>query len=341
VVFRTPERQCGDDRCASRATGLAAFVEDRQTMEPMIWIGGHAAGEPRSALYLSAASETDSETDSEAGAGISPRSAWLVAVAAEGVEVRRFALPSMRVRALGETLEIRRVRADATWPLPPDARGPFAWIEGDPPSLIALLGEGRAGVIALGAGAAAIEPFDVPSGTARVAACGRWIAFGTERGVTVRAPDGLARTLDVALRPPLEGALRLRCDEGGAEVLALGDGRISRARCDEEGCEEPEVIVARGVHRFDVAELSGATLVAWTDGAEGPVRLVRVTAEGPPSVSVPAPCWSEPSDGLCGEPRLASDGRIAYLATRSDRDLRVLRSEDGIVWRALPGLEQP
>ena len=324
VVFRTPAVQCAEDRCASRATGLAAFVEDRQTMEPMVWIGGHAAGDPRGALHIP-----------------SPGTAWMVAVAEEGTEVRRFALPETRVRALGETIEIPRVRAEASWPLPPEAHEPFAWIDGDPPSLVASLGGGRVGVLRLGDGAVPLEAFEVPPGIPRVAVCGGWIAVGTERGIAVRAPDGTSHEIGVALRPPLPGALQLRCDAEGSDLLALGDGRVSRIPCDPAGCAEPQPVVEGGVHRFAVAVLGDATLVAWTGAADGPVRLVRVAADGPPTDSVPAPCWSEPTEGLCGEPRLASDGRVAFLATRSDRDLRVVMTEDGIAWRALPGLEQP
>ena len=83
-------------------------------------------------------------------------------------------------------------------------------------------------------------------------------------------------------------------------------------------------------------------MVAWTDDAEaGPVRLTRHEEGSEVEMSLPSPCWNDPQDGLCGEPRLASDGEGLVLVTRQEEDLRVLRSPDGRSWAALRGLEQP
>ena len=54
-----------------------------------------------------------------------------------------------------------------------------------------------------------------------------------------------------------------------------------------------------------------------------------------------AACWTDPTEGLCGAPRLATDGSTVMLIGRHEDELRVLTSDDGARWTALPGLGQP
>jgi hypothetical protein len=127
------------------------------------------------------------------------------------------------------------------------------------------------------------------------------------------------------------------------DVWVRSDGALRRARCDADGCAAPETVVDGDVEAFDVAGIGADTLAAWTsDADDGPVWVTRVPADGgEPVTVVPAACWTDPRDGLCGAPRLASDGRTAMLVARDGTDLRVVRTTDGVRWSALRGLEQP
>ena len=51
-------------------------------------------------------------------------------------------------------------------------------------------------------------------------------------------------------------------------------------------------------------------------------------------------CWSDPPDGLCGEPRIASDGHTLAVVTRQEEDLRIVTSADGVTFGHPAGLEQ-
>ena len=101
-------------------------------------------------------------------------------------------------------------------------------------------------------------------------------------------------------------------------------------------------MVERDVSAYDVTRIGDDTLVAWTDDVEdGAIRVVQITRDGSRETRVPAACWTDPRDGLCGAPRLASNGSRAVLVARDETDLRVVITEDGEQWAPLRGLEQP
>lgn len=321
LVWSMPDAQCRDGACAQRATGLAALVEDRQRLRPWAWLAAHPVGDAEDALLL--------EDDA----------VWVAAlVDAEHLAARRFPMPS-RPEGAGEP-PLVRPELDRTFATGPVERA--HWLSGDPPSLVFLGPEGAAR-LSMADGASVLR-LASPGGTVRIASCGEgesaWIVLGSERGARVRRADGAgAGALGLRARPPDRGALRALCTEDGwLEVWARQDGALVRARCGTEACSAPEVVVSRGVDRFDVVRFRGASWAAHTAGNEASVRWTRA-GEAPHS-SLPAPCWT-PVQGLCGEPRVVTDGHRVAIATRQAGDMRVIVSDDGVMWRGLDGLEQP
>lgn len=310
AFWTTPEAQCDEDRCVHRATGVGAFLEARQDLEPMFWLQGHPASVP-------------------SGIFVTGRTAWIAAVAEEGHALRRFTLPEPTVRAIGEEREPPQIAAELEHPLTLPERPTLRWTE----DALVWAADGEGGRIGFDG---AVSTFEGPPGRPRLATCGGWIAIGTARGLAMRAPSGATVSVDGALRPPGPRSLRIACDAGGAELWWLEDGALRRARCDGDGCAPAEA--PRGAARaFDVTRFRGATVVAWAAHPEtGPVRLARIADET--TTSVPAPCWTDPAEGLCGEPRLATDGETVALVARQEDDLRVLGSDDAVSWRPLAGL---
>ncbi len=323
LVWSTSRSQCAREEggCARRATGLAAFLEDRQTLEPMVWVGAHPRFTPWRAIHVAG------------------QRAWVIAETEDGSEVRAFELPEPEVRPLGAEREPPRLDAVERWEVL-DGRT-AAWLPGDPP-WVAVAGADGAQARSLGDASPIALP--LPGRTPVIRACGDasrgWLVVGTEAGaVAVRAPDGAVRPLPaVRLDPAVDGALDVACDGDALEVFSLDRGRLSAQRCGAAACEPPRVLADADVRAFDGVVFGGEPLAAWTDDPEaGPVWLSR--ADG--SRTLPAPCWTDPMDGLCGEPRLAAGEGGLTLVTRQGEDLRVLRSDDGARWTALSGLEQP
>lgn len=320
-------RDCDEvGECARRATGLAALLEDRQLLEPMSWLAAHPVGAPEDAIH------------------VEDRTAWVVATTAEGgAEVRRFTVPAPEVRALGAARTAPQLPAEARWPL---AEGParVAWVPGAPPRVVAAR-EGAADVRRLEEDAPEVT-IEAPRGLLRIATCGDaeagWIAIGSERGVMVSRAGSPSVAAELAVRPPERERLRVVCVGDAAHVLAVSDGALHRVICsgsEPPGCGEAEEIVD-DVAGFDAVAFGDTTLIAWTDDAEaGAVRVTRIEGETV-TTSVPSPCWTDPQDGLCGAPRLATDGAHVMLVVRQESDLRALVSEDGQRWSALEGLEQ-
>lgn len=322
VVWSTSPARCAEseDGCERQATGLAAFLDDHQTLEPMMWLSAHPLGAPGQAIYV--ASST----------------AWIVSVGLAEALVRRFPLPPPEVRALGQELEPTGITADTSWPLMVDAGATFAWIGGDPPRLLFAQGT-NAGVLELRDGAIP-ETFEGPGGRVQATSCGGWLAIGSEEGLVVRPDGGEAWREPQRVVPPEPHGLAVVCRGGRLEVFTLADHTLSRSLCEPPGpCARAERLL-EGVASFDAVDHAGTTLVAWSDGDRGAVRVTRLTPTGA-LTTVPAPCWSDPPDGLCGEPRLASDGHTVMLATRLGEDLRVVQSRDGVRFEPLIGLAQP
>ncbi|MGE3633317.1 MAG: hypothetical protein AB7P00_25685, partial [Sandaracinaceae bacterium] len=331
LLWTTPDEQCADavpHGCSRRSTGLAAFLEDRQTLEPMMWIGAH----PR--VHVSHAYLIDGST------------LYALAVTEDGAAIRRFALTEPRVRALGQTIEVPRISADASWPVATPRT--IAWLEGSPPRAL-MAGADGVRTIELAEGSAE-QPLDIPDiGRALVVrACGTaddgWIVVAAERAAyAVRAPTLDVFPLDgVRLSPTERASLDPVCDGPTLRAVSLERGRLRLTTCDASGCASPVEIVAAHARAFDAELFGGALLVAWTDDPEeGPVRLARVALDSREvTETIPSPCWSEPADGLCGEPRLATDGTTLMVVTRQDEDLRALESSDGVTWSSLTGLLQ-
>lgn len=329
VLWSTSPSQCADSEegCARRSSGLAAFLEDRQTLEPMVWVQAHPAFRPSAAIHVQGTT------------------AWVVATAPEeGAEVRRFALPEPEVRPLGEEREVPRVSADAAWTVAPPRAG--AWLPGEPPWVLLAAGDGLE-VLRLTPDATPTR-LEGLGPAAVVETCGDasagWLVAAAGHGArAVQAPSGTALEVGaVHLDPPQPGALDVECEGPAAWIVGLDRGRVEAVRCVADGCGAPITVVEEGARTFDAVRHRGALLVAWTDDPEaGPVRLTRLDDGSEPETSLPAPCWTDPQDGLCGEARLASDGDSLVLVTRQEEDLRVLSSEDGRAFETLTGLEQP
>lgn len=243
---------------------------------------------------------------------------WIAAIGEPGLDVRAFTLTPSDT-PLAPTFA-RNVDLDAREPA-------VVWMEG--PSLA------WASVRGSGFWTEGAEPIAIDARGDRIAGCGRWIAIGSARSARVHQLGGPTHTLSFG------GDAELICDRTGVVVYALTRGLVRRARCDSEGCAEEPEPVARGVARFDAIRFRGADLIVWTDDAlDGAVRLTRVSRDGSIRTSIPAVCW-EPAEGMCGEPRIVADSTRAVMVARQGADLRILESEDGRHWRALPGLEQP
>ncbi len=322
VVWSTSSRTCAasPDGCERRATGLAALLEDRQTLEPMVWVGAHPIGSAAHSVH------------------VVDRVAHVVTARGGAAEVMRFELPEPSVRALGEEREVPRCTATDHWDLRATAPSSFAWIEGTPTRL-AYAGEGSAGVLSLEPNATPIT-FDAPPGRhPTVAACGDWIVAVTERSGTAWHASGGTFSLDQRIDPPDATSIRLVCRGARVEIWTLADRALTRAHCAAEGCSTREDL-RRGVAAFDALSFRGDTFVAFTDHAdEGVVRVTRLAASGA-RTQIPSACWSDPPGGLCGEPRLATDGTLLALVTRQEEDLRVITSRDGDRFDNLRGLEQ-
>ncbi len=325
VIWSTPAAQCGAN-CAQRATGLAAFIEDGQTLSrPVVWLRAHPMGEPREAVH------------------VGEHAAFVAAIVDDGLlDARRFAIPESGegeppqiIADLTRLIEVREARVH--------------WMAGEPPVLAWANGESAGLWVASGDR----EPVAVesPGGTVRIASAGTtsdgWIVFASERGLRVRRADGSGETLtvDAAIRPPERGALGALCRSADGcaqlEVWTLADGAIRSMTCEAGACGAVREVVPSGAARFDVARLRDEVFVAWTtDASNGPVRITRIDRAGEKSTTSIAACW-DPARGLCGEPQLASDTERLVVVTREGADLRVLESEDGRRWRALAGLEQP
>lgn len=316
LVWSTSPSQCAqsDDRCARRATGLAALLEDRQTLEPMFWLGAHPLGSPSRSVHVRG------------------RRAWVVGPKeGEGISVEQFELPEPTVRALGEEREVPRLDPSASWDLPVGASPALAWLEGDPPRLLFADSE-RAGVVELSPGIEAV-PMESPGGAVVVDGCGPWRVVVGRSGARLDS-DLVAHRVDVDLDPLEPGSLRAICHPDWLELWTLAGRHLSVTRCASGGCAEAE-LAAEGVSAFDVIRHGAHTFLAWTDHAdEGAVRFRRADED---IDRVPAPCWTDPMDGLCGEPRLASDGATLMVVTRQDEDLRAVRSRDGVVFESLLG----
>ncbi|MFK7992225.1 MAG: hypothetical protein AB8I08_39765 [Sandaracinaceae bacterium] len=325
LIWSTAAEQCEPD-CTQRASGLAALVEDRQTLEPMMWLQAHPALEPAASMHVEG------------------QTAWVLAAASLGAEVRRFTLPVPEVRQLGQEAHVPQIQADATWLLPGAVPRRGAFLMGTPPS-VAVVGADGLRLVRL-------TPETVPTplgqleGTARLATCGGtgdgWLVYASEHGMVVArsgAEDAVIAELALPVRPPDPGSVAVVCEGEGARVFALSDGVLHGLRCTSEGCED-ESPLGRSVAAFDAVRHGDATLVAWTrDADEGAVQVTSVTGEQ--TTHVPAACWTDPQDGPCGAPRLASDGETVMLVTRDESDFRVLRSADGRTWDSLEGLGQP
>lgn len=321
VVWSTSPTQCAraSDGCVRRATGLAAFLEDRQILEPMMWLDAHPLGVPARAIHIVGST------------------AFVVAVAEDGARVHRFDLPEPEVRPLGEVREASHVPSSAEWPLPVAAGATYAWIDGDPVRLLYADANG-AGLLELREGAV-VTSFEGAGARSVAASCGEWLVLASDSDLVVRPIDGEVWHQPQRTVPSQPGRLGLVCRGPELEVFTLAERTLSRSLCRPGECGEVAVLL-EDVARFDVVDHRGTTLVAWTDDAEdGAVRVSRATADGLVT-AIPAPCWSDPPDGLCGEPRLASDGETLMLATRQGEDLRVLRSTDGVRFEPLIGVER-
>lgn len=322
AVFSTPASGCAEDRCVHRTSGLAALLEDRQTLEPMAWLPAHPLGAPGRSVHVEG------------------RVAHVLAPHGDaGARVLRFALPEPTVRALGEARDAPHLDAEAEWPLDAAEASALVWIAGAPLRL-AHAREGAAGVVALAPGEAEVRFAPPPGRLPQIAACGGWIAMASDQAASVRALDGaFEHRLALRVRPPVPERLRVVCEGDAIEVWTLDERALSRARCMPEGCGAP-ARVAAGVAAFDVVAHAGAIVLAETDATdEGAVRVTS-WAGGAERTFVASPCWSDPPDGLCGEPRLATDGRTLALVTRQGEDLRVVTSEDGLTFTHLVGLAQ-
>lgn len=270
--------QCGDDRCAQRATGIAPLVQDGQRLTPRAWLRAHPIGAPRASVHV----------DGDA--------AWIAAVGEPGrLALRRFSLPS------NEPGEPEQVTASVELEVSAEPEV-VRFVPGAPPALV-WAGEG-AGLMRPGGRPV---PIGSPGGHVLLSSCGSaedgWIGLASQRGVRVHRADGSGeRVIEAQALPPEPGALRVVCGAGGADVLIVREGELLRSRCGADGCSAPATI-ASGVDRFDAVRLGPALLVAWsTGGPSGPVRVTRIEG-GEVATQIPAACW-EPASGLCGAPRL-------------------------------------
>jgi hypothetical protein len=137
--------------------------------------------------------------------------------------------------------------------------------------------------------------------------------------------------------PPDRGALDIACDGGALEIVMSRERVLLYARCDGGACTDPSTITSTA-DAFDAVRFEGALFVAHGE-EHGPVHVSRI-AGGSVETAMPAACW-DTEDGLCGAPRLATDGASLALVTRHGADVRALVSEDGARWRSLAGLAQP
>lgn len=324
AVWATSPATCAQavDRCERRTTGIAAFLEDRQTLEPMMWLGAHPLGSPARSVHVT---------------GLV---AHVVAPHDEDdARVARFELIEPTVRALGEEREVPRLSASAVWPLDATEDSALAWIDGAPPRLVHARA-GHAAILELTPDAVE-APFEPPPGRApQVATCGDWIALASDRAARVRSLDGsVVHDLTLRATPPGPSRLRVVCHGARVEVWTLAERTLSRAVCTAAECFGPEAI-GDDVSSFDVTGHGGATVAVSTDDPEeGAVRVTRLGDDGTRTF-VPSPCWTDPPDGLCGEPRVASDGTTLAVVTRQEEDLRIVTSRDGVTFEHPAGLEQ-
>ena len=348
LLFTTSPSRCEQlpDGCADRALGLTALLENRQTLRPMMWLRAHPLVAPERAVHI------EGEV------------AHVLALGDEGAtaQVREFLLVEPEVPAMGETHEPTRIQPARRWNLDLGEEPSVRWIhlgwrDGGPLGLLFAARGGQAGLMRLDPPEdppvpASIERWPGPRGRhPEVASCGPWQVMVSEVEGVVRRADGSPVAIESRIEPAEAASLRVVCRGASVEVWTLADRVLSRARCDAGGCSSPEPqvedVVAFDARAFDTDRDGGAeefaSFVATTDDRQdGVVWLRRFEGHDaqPSAATVPSPCWSDPPGGLCGAPRLASDGHMLVVATRVEENLNVVMTEDGQTFLNLAGLEQ-
>jgi hypothetical protein len=320
VLYATPRERCAEGGC--RALGVSAFPEEEQ--RPAVWLHLYPVGEPRHAVTLRG------------------RTLWAVARLGDGAAVRRFTLPaSLAVPPMGTdpvTLE-----PEASWRVVDgEPRMEVLWVDepGQPvPTFVFTIGQEAGGLRPIDETSRTFGVASPGGASARLAACGRWIAVASTRGsrLSILGDEGEGVDPALALDPPERDRLAVTCGDGVADVFTVDRGVLRRSRCTVEGCAAPQDVV-RDVGHFRVHRLSSeATLVLFS----GEDRLVRLALLGPDGLGparIPAPCW-RPRGGFCGDAEMLIEDDRWILGARDGADLRLLESRDrGATWGPLPGL---
>jgi hypothetical protein len=367
IVWATSRARCEQDenKCLRRATGLARLDESAEQLPSPIWLGGHPAGRVDRSLQFLMDDRVDLLARADAFGALEVRRFKLERAAQAEAAPAREKSPAP---ADGATAAAASSQDDAR-PLAPLERFPVPAAD-TPLEALLLPGQPAAVVYATGTnsgievslvryenGAAKVMLGALGGSGAFIASCAvddeRFVVYGTQSELAIARigadgePNAVLPAASIALGDPLHpedpghDRLRLLCRSGRALLVATTRERsLFTLGCDRERCERgPEL--ARDVSGFDASAFGETTLIAYARSAQPQLVVLRLDAHGAPleAGQTPAACW-DPHGGMCGQPKLASDGSRLLLCAREDSDLLALESEDGgRVWKTLSGLK--
>jgi hypothetical protein len=334
VVWAMPQARCQerDDRCARRATGVAAYDKGGTELPTPSWLAGHPAQRPDRALHIEPGGRVDLLALSQDGAGL---------------EVRRFRI-DQHVKPLPDAPPLQ---PEQTW-IVPDAPAASAAVLGAGEMPFVAFAQEQAGQISARLVHVALSspPIVLPTvngQTPWLFACtaphAQWVAYGSQssRQLVFVSTDGsvtAAGAADEQIETPLHAdnpaldQVKLLCDEHGARLLTRrADATLWLTVCAADGRCAPPQHLAEQVASFSALMFDATTLVALSGtGNAREIRVLHTDETGRPQglAATPATCW-DPFGGFCGVPTLTRDGERVVLGAREGSDLLAIESSDG------------
>ncbi len=345
LVFATPRARCQErkDRCAGRATGIAAYDKGAHALPAPFWLQGHPAARPDRAMQVSSDGQVTLLALGDGG---------------QGLVLRRFHIDTHSA-AVADAAPIEPAQS---WPVT-EASGVLdaLLLPGEPMQVAYAEQDGeeiKAELVAPGTETAPVTLPGLKGVNPFVVACGsgaaRFLGVGSDSGLRLFRSDGTAGVselgmLEARIETPLHpdnpalDRLRLLCTEDALRVFLLdADATLSVSVCDaKRGCVAKRKLAAR-VAAFSLTSTDNVALVAFSGVAPArEIRILRLDARGQalgPALPAAA-CW-EPASGMCGVPKLLRDGPRVLLTARDGGDLLAIESNDaGQHFTTLSGLQ--
>lgn len=160
------------------------------------------------------------------------------------------------------------------------------------------------------------------------------VALWSDAGALLWTANGLTTAPPPANESDAIQAFRVVRSAAECELVWHGGGRLL-----VRGCRGGRwTLVARQVVRFEVSAASDFSLVAFTRGARGRVRLRTLRGGAPVGPEQAAGACFDRKDGFCGPPALATDGERVVVMGRDDHDVLAIETLDGRRFRRATGL---